>query len=220
MKKLLAFHNDPKIKEKYLKRVVEHRISDEIVKGIYWQDGKGCAVGCTVETSMDAHAAMEKELGIPEELAYLEDYLFEEMPNDKAKLWPEKFLSAINPGADLSLVIPKFIVWQFEDSKHGLSQIKEVTDDKELVGFCKKVVELYQRVIRGDKVTEDEFYELYLRIDRSDVGFWIRAGTWARARARIRARIRARAWVGAWADYNKNILLQADKLIELLKETN
>lgn len=36
-----AFHNDSKIKAKYLKRVQAHFKSDEIVKGKYWEDGKG-----------------------------------------------------------------------------------------------------------------------------------------------------------------------------------
>ena len=48
-KKLRAFRNDPKLKAKYLERVMAHEKADEIIQGIYWQDGKGCAVGCTLE---------------------------------------------------------------------------------------------------------------------------------------------------------------------------
>ena len=61
--KLRAFHNDPKIKAKYVARVLEHQRLDHIVKGIYWEKGKGCAVGCTIEGS--DHSKYETELGIP-----------------------------------------------------------------------------------------------------------------------------------------------------------
>lgn len=216
MQKLLAFHSDEKIKEKYLKRVEAHRLADEIKKGFYWENGKGCAVGCTVEVGMDAHAAMEKELGIPVELAYLEDVIFEELPNDLAKEWPGKFLSAITPGADLSLIVAKFTVWQFEDSKVGLSTIKEVMDNEEVAGFCKEVVALYQREIRGDKVSEDEFFQLYLKIDRSDARTW--ATAWATARAGARAGAWATARAGAGVEYEKNIVVLSERLIELLLE--
>lgn len=44
MKNLIAFHGDPKIKAKYPARLEAHAHADEIVKGIYWENGKGCAV--------------------------------------------------------------------------------------------------------------------------------------------------------------------------------
>lgn len=50
-KKILAFFGDPKIKAKYLRRVKAHYKADEIIKGTYWENGKGCAVGCTIEGS-------------------------------------------------------------------------------------------------------------------------------------------------------------------------
>ena len=40
MKKLLAFHNDPEIKAKYVARVKAHQKADEIIKGRYWENGK------------------------------------------------------------------------------------------------------------------------------------------------------------------------------------
>ena len=201
---LTAFHNKKSIKNKYLKRVEAHQKADEIIKGIYWQDGKGCAVGCTIEGS--DHSKYETELGIPKELAHLEDVLFEELPNKVAKKFPSRFLQAVNVGADLSKIIPQFIIWQFEDEKYGLKNIEEVQNDKEVYGFCEEVVALYKRVLNGEKVSEDEFYQLYLKIDgaRAWAGAWAGAWAWAGARAR--------------AEYDKRIIIMADKLIELLKE--
>ena len=114
---LRAFHGDPAIKAKYLARIAAHRAADELVKGRGWEDGKGCAIGCTLENY--DHAQYPIELGIPEMLAHLEDMIFEELPNDQAMLWPERFLAAIKPGADLSLVGWKFQYWLLTRSGIG-----------------------------------------------------------------------------------------------------
>ena len=98
-----AFHDDQKIKDKYLKRVADHQAADEIIKGDYWtRDGKGCAVGCTIHGS--SHAAYETELGIPKWIAHLEDRIFEGLPIARAKQWPKEFLLTITPGQDLEKV--------------------------------------------------------------------------------------------------------------------
>jgi hypothetical protein len=106
---VMAFHNDPAIKKKYLARVRAHRKADEIVKGQFWEKGKGCAIGCTIHSSI--HSDYETELGIPEWVAHVEDVIFEGLPNKRAKLWPEEFLSAIPVGADLNGVNSPFIVF-------------------------------------------------------------------------------------------------------------
>ena len=72
----------------------------------YWEGGKGCAVGCTIHSA--DHNQYEKKLGIPIWLARVEDRLFEGMSNKSAKAWPEQFLRAINPGADLNKVRAPF----------------------------------------------------------------------------------------------------------------
>lgn len=158
-KKLIAFHNDPKIKAKYVARVKAHAEADEIIKGIYWQDGKGCAVGCTIEG--DDHSKYEKELGIPEILARLEDGLFEEMSNKDAMKFPLRFIEAVPVGADLSMVFTKLVIWEWEDKKHGLKNLKDIKSDKELYDCCESVVNLYKRVLDGEIVEKsDKLIEL------------------------------------------------------------
>lgn len=115
---LLAFHGDEKRKERYLKRVQNHYTHDEIVKGLYWENGKGCAVGCTIQGN--DHKKYETLLGIPEAIARLEDTLFEGMGNEKAKEFPLRFLSAIAVGSDLSLVLPKFYIRILTDKDNGV----------------------------------------------------------------------------------------------------
>ncbi len=88
-----AFNNDQKIKEFYLSRIREHYKADEIIKGAYWENGKGCAVGCTIHSSN--HEDYEKIFGIPISLARLEDSIFERLENSLAKEWPLKFLESM-----------------------------------------------------------------------------------------------------------------------------
>lgn len=117
-----AFLNDPKIKTKYLARVKAHRVADEIIKGKYWENGKGCAVGCTIHSSN--HAAYETELGIPEWLARVEDTVFEGVSSTYSKTWPEKFLKAIPVGANLYLVKGPFLIFVLKHSLDCLASVK------------------------------------------------------------------------------------------------
>lgn len=110
---LLAYHGKKCIKTNILKQLAKHRKADEIVKGQYWQDGKGCAVGCTLYSG--DHAEYEPRFGIPQMLARLEDAIFEGLPNATAKLWPERFMDAIIPGTDLSRVGWQFLRWLLTD---------------------------------------------------------------------------------------------------------
>lgn len=106
---MLAFHGTPAIKARYLARVRAHRAADEIVRGVYWSNGRGCAVGCTIHGS--DHAAYERELGIPMALARLEDTIHEMLPVGLYQEWPERFLGAIEPGQDLSRVSWQWLHW-------------------------------------------------------------------------------------------------------------
>jgi hypothetical protein len=112
MATMTAFHGDKAIKERYLDRIKSHREADELIKGKYWENGKGCAVGCTIHGS--SHSAYEIELGIPIQLARLEDVHFERLSNDDSQAWPELFLSSIRVGADLSMVWPKYAAWMLD----------------------------------------------------------------------------------------------------------
>lgn len=110
-----AFHNDEKIKSKYLARVRKHADADEIVKNNYLKNGKGCAIWCTIHKTK--HSRYESELGVPEWLAHLKDRIFEGLPNERAKRWPLEFLEAINVGADLNKIRIPFLIFIIESSR-------------------------------------------------------------------------------------------------------
>ena len=71
-------------------------------------------MGCLTHDPRGGHAQYPVRWGIPEELARLEDALFENLPNGLAQVWPERFLVAIEPGADLSGVYAEWASELFE----------------------------------------------------------------------------------------------------------
>jgi hypothetical protein len=151
--KLIAFHGDPKIKDEYLARVRQHRAADELVKGQYWENGKGCAVGCTIHSS--EHENYETELGIPQALARLEDSIFEGLPNERAMSWPEQFLAAIQVGADLTMVSSRFLRWLLVDPRSGVVRFASARGKAAI----EQVAELFQRQIEGGTVVAAEWHD-------------------------------------------------------------
>jgi len=105
-----AYHGDPALKAKVLAQMADHRAAERLIKGTYWDwtIGRGCAVGCLTHDPDGGHAEYPVRWGIPEELAGLEDSIFEHLPLEDALGWPERFLAAIEPGVDLSGVDAAF----------------------------------------------------------------------------------------------------------------
>ena len=187
-----AFHNDSAIKKKYLDRVTAHERADEIVQGCgYWESGKGCAVGCTLHG--DNHAAYETELGIPLIIARLEDGIFEQLPNDLAKTWPRRFLECIQPGADLSMVWPKFAVWMLTDEEYGVIKFAKSDAQRESI---QTISDMYLFKIEGAEIDAADRQEA-----RSDYAAYADYAADAAARKTIRT-------------------AQSEKLIELLAEAS
>ena len=161
--KLLAYHDDPAIKAKYMAIVEGHRLADEIVQDYdYWEDGKGCAVGCTLHS--DRHQDYPAELGIPEVLAWLEDAIFEGMPVVASRRWPGRFLAAPKPGADLSLVWPRFVVWMLKSDDLGLLRIAGRAGKSSIA----QVVALHLRTIQGDHPSPEEWSAAVLAAESAE----------------------------------------------------
>lgn len=138
-----AFHNDPKIKKKYLARLEAHYRADEIIQGIYWENGKGCAI-----------SAYETELGIPSIIARLKARIFEGLPNECAKEFPLKFLKAVPIGADLSLVLYQFIHWLLVDETDGVISLSNEQGKVSIL----KVADLFKQKINGREINRDDCY--------------------------------------------------------------
>ena len=147
---LKAFHGDPAVKSKYLDRVKAHAQADEIVKGRYWENGKGCAVGCTIHCA--THSAYETELGLPQWLAQLEDVLFENLPNGEAKTFPAEFLSAIPIGVNLESVKWKFCAFLLrENIERVLALTLDYKLKDEVAASIRGVLALHENAILKGK---------------------------------------------------------------------
>jgi hypothetical protein len=229
MSTMQAFHNDPKIKAKYLRRVRAHAKADEIIHGKYWEDGKGCAIGCTIHGS--SHQACEDELGIPVALAYLEDTLFEGQRNSDAKQFPVRFLSAIRVGADLSRVQFQFLHWLLTEELAGRDNpavaavIKECADAIEPgtrglpidLNRVKKAAEAARAASAAEAVWAAWTAAASARASWAAWTAWAAAlaveAAAAAAVAAAVATVAASASMASMASYKR----MADKLIELLK---
>ena len=195
---MLSFHNDPAVKGKYVARLQVHHAADEIVQGKYWENGKGCAVGCTIHGS--DHKAYEDELGLPEWLARLEDVIFEGLPNDKAKDFACDFLEAIPVGKDLNRV-----KWQFcafvlrENITHVM--LLDISD------------QLKKQVIDAIRVC------LKLHEDAIETGEWPKSAAALAARSAARSAAELAAWSAAeLAARSAAHERYAQELLRLLRE--
>ena len=223
---MIAYHNDIAIKTKYLERVAAHRAANELLQDYgYWTSGRGCAVGCTIHGP--SHAAYETELGIPRELAHLEDHLFESLSKAKAQKWPERFLSAIRPGADLSGIADQFKHWLLVHDEHGV--INYVTDDYE------DVQEIVRRVAGYliEDATDDEWSAAWSAAELaassatrsaawSAAELAARSAAWSAAESAARSAARSAAESAAEsaassAARSAAITEQANQLIDLLE---
>lgn len=119
-----AFFGNEFIKEDYVYQIRQHQLADEIIQGRFWENGKGCAVGCTIHDSN--HSKYETELGVPVWLAKLEDTIFEGLPNKIAKQWPLKFLKAIPLNADLDTIKFPMLIFIIESARESTTEDKSI----------------------------------------------------------------------------------------------
>lgn len=145
MTKLLAYHGDQKIKDKYKNRLDQHIKMDELVKGFYFKKGKGCFVGCTLHG--ENHLDFEEELGIPEEIAHISDFIFESLSDEDSTQFSKDWHDQIKVGADLTMVWPKLAHAILTDEEHGVLIHVQEDEFKQQKEAIENVVELYKEWI-------------------------------------------------------------------------
>jgi hypothetical protein len=174
MNELLSFKGDKKIKEFYLQRLEQHYKADEITQGIGWSEGKGCAIGCLFNNY--EYDLFPKLLGLPVDLAYLVDNIFEFLENKEAKLFPLEFIRAVKVRADLYRIGDKFKLYLLQDETNGI--ITKIHKDNffdkfydELIKQSKVITEVLTKVISMPIELYTE-YSLYNPIwkERSEIG--------------------------------------------------
>jgi hypothetical protein len=211
-----AYLNDPTLKRRLVAEILKHQKADQIIKGtyggLYGRDHiwKGCAIGCALHSlnaltdqtaSTDQHQRFETELGIPVELAYHIDTVFENLPDKLSQTWPRRVAQAIKPGADLSGVMPALLRWMILDVKVGLVSLTTNPDEQALFAEFADVV---RRDWHGPPVSAAEWTAIDQKLNTVPV--WARAGAGAWAWAR--------AWAGAgtWAEEKSYVALSQHTL--------
>lgn len=139
-----AYHNDSAKKAALIAQLIAHEDADEITQGIGWENGHGCAVGCTLHAY--DHSQGPAKLGWPEWLLHLEDALFEEMTPADAKGFPRRVAEAIPVGADLEPARLRFLHWTLTEflGRDWPADVNAGLDD---------MGGLFARAIAGDEPT-------------------------------------------------------------------
>ena len=209
---MLSYHNDPEVKRQALLEMRLHRKADALIKGRYWENGKGCAVGCLTHDSVGNHQYLADLLNIPVQLAHLEDAIFENLDNGASQMWPERFLSAIPVGADLAKVWPQFAVETLTD----LLELPDVKEEPPVRVAIENVIALHRRVVLGEVVTANEWSAAASPAGSAAWSARSAAGSaaWSAERSAWSAAGSAAgsaAWSAAWTK-------MADRLVRLIKE--
>ena len=221
---MLAFTNSVMNKDQLIDRLQAHFDADEIIKGVYWEDGKGCAVGCSIHSSN--HSLFEPMFGIPSSLAFLQDRIFEGLPNEEAKKFPLEFCNSIRSGADLSKVIYKFCAWVLSDIEYGVVKYSGNPNWGCEIAIS-NVANICARMALGETVDGGEIEAARAAAEAAAgaareawaaaEAAWAAAGA-ARAAAQAAEAAAEAAAGAAWAAAETHYGKMRDKLLELLRE--
>jgi hypothetical protein len=229
-----AYHGNATLKARFVELIESHRAADRIVQGRYWERGKGCAIGCSIESmrvlserndlAHDNHAVYEEMIGVPRVLARLEDGIFEGLPANVAQSWPGRFAAAIRPGSDLSRVWPQFAVWLLIDPNDGVIRFARTNKAR---GAIQHVADLYRRQLDGTVVELSEWQnasaayadaDAYAAADpAADAAAYAVGDAYAAADAAAYAAAYAAADIATYAVWQQARMRQADYLIALLE---
>ena len=152
-REFVAFHGDPARKAFYLERLRNHVRKDDVIQGAAeWNGGNWGVIGCTVHSS--DRSRYEADLGIPTEVASLEEIIFERLPEEEAKRFSLEFLEAVPVGTDLSFVWPAIARWLLIDPKCGIIRFAQTPETRAAILL---VADLYARVLRHEPVSPQRF---------------------------------------------------------------
>jgi hypothetical protein len=199
---MLAYHNKPELAAEVLATIQAHHDHDDFVQGQYWENGKGCAVGCLSKNPEGGHMDLQEKYNIPVMIYRLEDRIFEGLPNDQAKHWPLRFTKSTVKvcGKDLSRIGFQFLHWLLTDELKVVGEGKIYDDVRAAIKQCADVLVPLKE---GGQVDMDAAYAAARAAD---------AAVYAAARA-ADAAADAAARAADAAAYKR----MGDKLIELIE---
>ena len=216
---MLSYKSNPKLKRMMVTEMKLHRKNDQIIKGTYSKMNgifKGCAVGCSIHSlnvrlkknlPTNQHSIYESELGLPEWLARLEDFLFESLPDEEAKNFPVDLLTTIPVGVDLDPVQYRFKKFLLQDNFDCVHSLKDL--DVRVKLQVTEAIKLVMKVIEGT-IETGKVDEAAARSARSA----------AESAARSARSAAESAGSARWAARSATIIRYKDELLRLLKEVN
>ena len=156
--KQIAWKNTLLTKVEAIKQAKAHRLADEFQQMGWWDGEKGCSLGCMFNKYTDEnwYEIAHERTGIPLDLVCLQEVMFEGLSKADSEFWTEDFYKAVPEHVDLSLVIPKLMVWLMEDVKQYAKDFPEV------LALINRVQELHQRTVGGENVTKKQWEDVRL----------------------------------------------------------
>jgi len=146
---MLTFHNDQKVKDKFLARMRAHAEADEIIQGEIWENGKGCFVGCTLHEYDHEKFESREGPGLPEWLAHLADTIFEGLSVSDAKTFAADFYEQIPVGVELDIVKWKFCSFIL---KENIERVLSLSIDHKLrdqmIGAIRECLSVHEEAIK------------------------------------------------------------------------
>jgi len=158
----VAFHNDPALAEMVRAQVDAHTAADEIIQGRYWQNGKGCFIGCLAHSNDTAK--VEALTGFPLMLTRIAESIFEGLDNAAAKGFPQRVIAAPRVGADLTLVPWQFLHWCVGDALDHYA-------DNTTRTACAPALQVLADKAQGVPVTTDAAYAAADAADAADAAY-------------------------------------------------
>jgi hypothetical protein len=138
------------LKDAAVSRLQEHRRLDRIAQRVYWEDGRGCLLGCLTHSNTNSHKAAERLFGIELRVGYWLEAVFEGLPKELCEWWVIESAKAIPAGADLSLCHHQFSDWLL-----GESGLLCITDQN--CEAIESVRKLNERAANGEVVNSEDW---------------------------------------------------------------
>lgn len=146
---LNAYQSMPAVRDAAIERLRAHAADKQLAPGpLAWNGNKGSLVGCILES--DDLTQWENQLGLPQWLATTADGMAAQQESvDAALTFGVELLSAIRPGADVSLAGSVVIVSALTDAGDFTARLAEVPAD--LQQAASQVLALHRRLLEGDR---------------------------------------------------------------------
>ena len=155
---LQAFKNDPALKQRTLQQLKSHYENEQIVQAPahYWnaESFTGCSIGCVTHDKYGGHDQYPDRLGLPRDLAFIKECIFEGLAPRYAPNWPLLFMSVIKPGVNLTPTTWEFLTWVID----GVPMTRHYTKYK-----VKVLAELRWRAA-GHEADIDQLHKLAMKL--------------------------------------------------------